>query len=189
MVHLRICLILACSFFGVFDANALELGGTGATGVTSVEYDGLTPVEKIHVDRMFVEYERRGFFRIGLLPIPVAENVQIQIRAADCLTNALFVSHVWNQPPVGARRLELRHLEIKMFGEKQPRLSAAVGRVGQDGNLELSDVSIFNATGQQMSISIAALQATGSSAGWLRWNSDGHPQEIFLFKPQSATTP
>jgi hypothetical protein len=138
---------------------------------------------------MFIDYERHGFFRIGLLPIPVVENVQIQIQSADCLTNALFGLHSWSQPSIGASRLELRNLEIKMFGEKEPRLSAASARVGQDGVLELSAVSVFNATGQQTSIPKAALQAAGSSAGWLRWNSDGHPQEIFLFKSTLAKSP
>lgn len=189
MVHFRIWLLLACSVFGALEVNALGLAGTGANGLTSVEYDGLTPVAQVHAGRLFVDYERHGFFRIGLLPFPAAENVQIQIRSADCLTNALFGLHSWNQPSVGARRLELRNLEIKMFGEKEPRLSAAVARVGQDGILELSTVSVLDAKGRQTSIPKAALQIAGSSAGWLRWNFDGQPQELFLFKPQSTKTP
>jgi hypothetical protein len=170
-------------------ANAAEFFGTGANDVTSVEYDGLSPVAQVHVARMFTDYERRGFFRIGLLPIPVAENIQIQIQSADCLTNAMFALHSWNQPSFGARRLEMRNLEIRLFGEKQPRLSAASARVGQNGVLELSTVSVFNATGQQTSIPKAALQVAGPAAGWLRWNFDGHSQELFLFKPTSDKTP
>jgi hypothetical protein len=189
LVHFRICLVFACSIFGAFDVNASELVGTGANDVTMVEYDGISPVAQVHAARMFIDYERHGFFRIGLLPIPVVENVQIQIQSADCLTNALFGLHSWNQPSVGASRLELRNLEIGLFGEKQPRLSAAVARVGQDGILELSAVSVFDATGRQTSIPKAALQAAGSSAGWLHWNFDGHPQELFLFKPTSAKIP
>jgi hypothetical protein len=175
--------------FWAFDVNALGLARTGANDLTTVEYDGLTPVSQVHVDRIFIDYERRGFFRIGLLPIPVAENVQIQIRSVDCLTNAMFALHSWDQPSVGVRRLELRNLEIKLIGEKQPRLSAAVARVGQDGVLELSAVSVFDPTGWQTSIPKAALQAAGSSAGWVHWNSDGHPQDIFPFRPTPDKTP
>lgn len=170
-------------------ANAAGFFGTGANDVTMVEYDGLLPIAQVHVARMFIDYERRGFFRIGLLPIAVVENVQIQIHSADCLTNAMFGLHSWSQPSVGAGRLELRNLEIRLFGEKQPRLSAAFAHVGQDGVLELSTVSLFNATGQQTSIPKAVLQAAGSSAGWLRWNFDGHQEELFLFKPTSDKTP
>jgi hypothetical protein len=171
--------------------NAVELVGASANDVTSSEYNSkdLSLVAQVHAAHLFTDYERRGFFRIGLLPIPVAENVQIQIRSADCLTNALLGLHFWNQPSVGVRRLELRNLEIKLFGEKQPRLSAATARVGQDGILELSTVSMLNATGQPLSIPKATLQAAGSSAGWLHWNFDGQPQDVFLFKPASDKTP
>jgi hypothetical protein len=189
LVHFRICLVFACSIFWAFDVNALGLAGMGANDLTLSEYDGLSPIAQVHVARMFVDYERRGFFRIGLLPIPVAENVQIQIQSADCLTNAMLALHSWNQPSFGARRLELRNLEIRLFGEKQPRLSATSAHVGQNGVLELSTVSVFNTTGQQMSIPKAVLQVAGSSAGWLRWNFDGHSQELFLFKPTSTKTP
>lgn len=171
--------------------NAVELVGASANDVTSSEYNSkdLSLVAQVHAAHLFTDYERRGFFRIGLLPIPVAENVQIQIRSADFLTNALLGLHFWNQPSVGVRRLELRNLEIKLFGEKQPRLSAVTARVGQDGVLELSTVSMLNATGQPLSISKATLQATGSSAGWLYWNFDGQRHDAFLFKPKSDKTP
>jgi hypothetical protein len=189
LVLFRICLIFACSVFWAFDVDALGLVGMGADDVTITEYNGISPVAQVHAARMFIDYERHGFFRIGLLPIPVVENVQIEIQSADCLTNAMFALHSWDQPSLGVKRLELRNLEINMFGEKEPRLSAAVARAGQDGILELSTVSVFNTTGQLTSIPQAALQAAGSSAGWLSWNFDGHPQKLFLFKPTSAKTP
>jgi hypothetical protein len=192
LILLKICIVLAGVFLWLSQesrANAAEFFGTGANDVTMVEYDGLTPAAQVHVARMFIDYERHGFFRIGLLPIPVVENVQIQIQSAGCLTNAMFALHSWNQPSVGAERLELRNLEIRLLGEKQPRLSAASARVGKDGVLELSAVSVFNTTGQQTSIPKAVLQAAGSSAGWLHWNANGHPQELFLFKPTSDKTP
>lgn len=171
--------------------NAAELVGASADDVTCSEYSpkDLSLVAQVHAARIFTDYERKFFFRIGLLPIPVAENVQIEIQSAECLTNALFALHDWNQTAAGIRRLELRNVEIKLIGEKQPRLSAAIARVGQDGVLELSTVSVFNTIGRQTLIPKAILQAAGSSAGWLRWNFDGHPQDIFLFKPTSDKTP
>jgi hypothetical protein len=85
--------------------------------------------------------------------------------------------------------LELRNLEIKLFGEKQSRLRAVTARVGQNDTVELSTVSVFGVVGQQGSIPKATLQIAGSSAGWLRWNFDGHPQELFVFKQTSDKTP
>jgi hypothetical protein len=157
--------------------------------VTFCDYNGLAPVTKVHAARMFVDYERRGFFRIGLLPMLVAENVQIQIQSADYLTNALLALHSWNQYSAGLRRLELRNLEIKLFGKKQPRLCAASAQIEKDGVLELSTASMFSTTGQQTSIPKATLQVAGSSAGWLRWNVDGQPQDTFLFKSTLDKTP
>lgn len=176
-----------------FDSSLIAAGfvGASAEGVTLYEYSpkDLSLVAQVHAARIFTDYERKFFFRIGLLPLPVAENVQIEIQSAECLTNGLFALHDWNQTDAGIRRLELRNVEIKLIGEKQPRLSAAVARVGQDGVLELSAVSVFSVTGQQTSIPKAVLQIAGSSAGWLHWNFDGHPQDIFLFKPTSDKTP
>jgi len=184
-----LCLVFYCPIFWAFNATALGLAGTRANDVTSIEYNGLSPVIQIHTARIFTDYERHGFFRIGLLPIPVAENVQIQIRSADYLTNALYELHSWDDPSAGVKRLELRTLEIGLFGDKQPRLSAVTARVGQNGTLELSTVSLFDAADQQMSIPKATLQIAGSSTGWLHWNCDGQLQDVFLFKPKPDKTP
>jgi len=190
---LKICIVLAVAvlWFSLEPrVNAREPVGKTVSDVTLSEYSSnLSLIAQVHAVRLFTDYERRGFFRIGLLPIPVAENVQIQIQSADCLTNAMLALHSWNQPSVGVRRLELRNLEIKLFGEKQSRLRAVTARVGQNDTVELSAVSVFGIAGQQASIPKATLQIAGSSAGWLRWNFDGHPQELFVFKPTSDKTP
>lgn len=162
-----------------------------ATDVTMTLYpeNGVNPLAVIQVGHLYVDYERRGFFRIGLLPIPVAENVQIRIESADCLTNAILTLRSWNQPSVGARRFALRNIDIGLLDDKQPRLSAASAHIGPDGTLELTKVSLFNASGQPKSIPKAILQVSGSAAGWLRWNVDGQPQNAFLFKPITIKTP
>ena len=190
----RICLVsvsavLWMSLIPV--VSVAGLAGTTANEVTLSEYDSkdLSLVFQVHAARIFTDYERRGFFRIGLLPIPVVEDIQIQIQSADCLTNALFALRSWNQPSVGVRRLELRNLEIKLFGEKQSRLRAVTARVGQNDTVELSTVSVIGIAGQQASIPKATLQIAGSSAGCLHWNFDGRSQELFVFKPTSDKTP
>jgi len=190
----RICLISVSAVLWMSLTPVVSvagLAGTTANEVTLSEYDSkdLSLVFQVHAARIFTDYERRGFFRIGLLPIPVAEDVQVQIQSADCLTNALFALRSWNQPSVGVRRLELRNLEIKLFGEKQSRLRAVTAHVGQKGTVELSTVSVFGIAGQQASIPKATLQIAGSSAGCLHWNFDGRSQELFMFKPTLDKTP
>lgn len=190
----RICLVSVSAVLWMSLTPVVSVAGlAGATAneITLSEYGSkdLSLVFQVHAARIFTDYERRGFFRIGLLPIPVAEDVQVQIQSADCLTNALFALRSWNQPSVGVRRLELRNLEIKLFGEKQSRLRAVTARVGQNGTVELSTVSVFGIAGQQASIPKATLQIAGSSAGCLHWNFDGRSQELFVFKPTSDKTP
>ena len=168
--------------------SAMDLFGMSASDVTTCEYDSenfTLKVAQIHTARFFTDFEKHGFFRIGLLPIPVAEDVQIEIRSVDCLTNALSGANFGNQPSLGVRRFELRNLEIKSFDEKQPRLSARLARIGRDGTLELSDVSITSGTGEQTFIPKAILQITNPSVGWMSWNSGGRPQGRFLFSPRS----
>jgi hypothetical protein len=193
-VFSRICLVSVSAVLWMSLTPVVSvagLAGTTANEITLSEYDSndLSLVFQVHAARIFTDYERRGFFRIGLLPIPVAENVQIQIQSADCLTNAMLALHSWNQPSVEVRRLELRNLEIKLFGEKQSRLHAVTAHVGQNGTVELSTVSVFGIAGQQASIPKATLQIAGSSAGCLHWNFDGRSQELFVFKPTSDKTP
>ena len=189
-----ICLVFTSSILLVSFGSGLdaaEFAGVSADDVTLSEYSSkdLSLLTQVHAEHLFKDYERHGFFRIGLLPLPVAEKVQIQIKSAECLTNATLALRSWNQPSAGVKRLEVRNLEIKLFGDKQARLSAVSARIGQDGVLDLSAVSIFNAAGGQMSIPKATLQVAGSSAGWLHWSADGQPQTIFLFKPTPDKTP
>ncbi len=157
--------------------------------VTFYPEAGLQPVATVRASQLFRDYQRRGFFRIGLLPIPVAENVAIRIQSAEGLTNALPALQSCNRPSAGIRGLELRNLEIGLFGEQPPRLSAALARVGQGGTLELTKVSRFNAAGQPTSIATATLQVSGASAGWLRWKVAGQPQTAFLFQSTTNKIP
>jgi len=150
--------------------GAVQLVGTIASDVTISDYikKDLSPVTQVHAARIFTEYERRGFFRIGLLPVPVVENVSIIIRSADCLTNNMFEARFWNRPGMGVRRLKFRNVEIKLFGEKQPRLRADGAQVGREGAIELSNVSLPNSSEQSTPIPHATLQVNGSAIGWLR---------------------
>jgi len=188
-IYRRVGIFTAIALAWTSWANAMDLIGMSARDVTSCEYDSkdyTLIVAQIHTARLFTDFEKHGFFRIGLLPIPVAEDVQIEIRSADCLTNVLSGLHFGNEPSLGERRFELRNLEIKSFDEKQPRLSARLARIARDGTLELSNVSITSCTGGPTFIPKATLQITNPSVGWVSWNSGGQPQGFFLFKPISA---
>ena len=167
--------------------DAVTVAGGAADDVTVTEYSAkdASLVARVHAARLFRDFERHGFFRIGLLPVPVAEDVQIEIRSAECLTNALSALHLWNEPSVAVRRIELRNVGIGFLDEKQQRLSARLARVRRDGDLELFNVSLTGGTGVQTFIPEATLQTSSPSAGWIRWYSEGQVRKIFPFKPMS----
>jgi hypothetical protein len=168
------------------DVGVAEPFGLTAQEVQIAEYgsEGSCPVAKVHADRIFNDYEHHGFFRIGLLPILVAENIKIQIYSAACLTNALSaLRQVPHSSRVG-RRLELRNLEVAIIGENRPRLLASRAQVGNGNSLELSNLSLVDDQGQTVSVPRGTLQIGGSSAGRLSWNEAGRTEELFPLNPK-----
>jgi hypothetical protein len=164
------------------DVQAGGIVGSSADDATLSKYDGLQLVTRLHATRAFIDHEKWGFFRVGLLPIFVVEGVQVQILSAGCLTNALPGLNSWNPSPGGLRRLELRNIDVSLLSEKEPRLHAATARVSQSGALELSGVSVPAGGGGPVSIPKATLQISGPAAGCLRWNDGGEQEELFIFR-------
>lgn len=159
--------------------------GPSVEHVRLTEYDDVQPIVKIQAARIFVDHEKYGFFRLGLVPLAVVQSVRIQAESAGWLTNALASLNSWNLATRSLRRLEVRDLEISLFGEPEPRLRAATARVNAAGDLELSNMSLPGRLAG--SISKATLQMTGSAAGRLRWHDGEKEAELFILKP--APTP
>jgi len=161
-----------------------EIAPTGEA--TFYEYKGLSPVVEVHAANIFSDYEHWGFFRIGILPMAVADHVQVKIQSAQYLTNALAEVKLWHQ---ASRQLEIRNLEIWLCGEKEPRLRAALARIGRDGALKLSDVTFSDDGGGQRSLPKATMQIGGPSVGYLSWDSKGHREQHFVFQILSDKKP
>lgn len=186
--RLKACVLAAGCFLLLPQANAGIAEGP-AEGVEITEYGltDLSPVAKVHAGRIFTDYEAHGFFRIGLLPMPVAENVKIQISSVERLTNALCALQEWHKASAGLRRLELRNVEISIFGETALRLRAARARVGNESTLELFDVSLPGQPGPPLTIAKGALQIAGNSAGRFSWHTADHAEDLFpLNLPQKT---
>ena len=164
--------------------------GSSAKSLTFSVYNpkDLSPEMVIHADGIFTDYERRGFFRIGLMPVLVADNVRIEVQSVEGLTNILSALHSWIRPGAGAQRLNLKHLEIAVRGETQPCLRAAAGQIGSEGAIQLTSVSASDGSGHQMFMPSAALQLTGPAGGQLSWIRNGQPECLRLIKTTTAKT-
>jgi len=162
---------------------------SSADDATLVEYEGEQVVAKVSSTRIFVDHEKVGFFRMGLVPVVVIQDAQIQIQSIASLTNVLAGLNSSDFSSSGARRLELRNLTLSRLGENVPRLRAASARVAASGALDLSDVSVPGADGHYVSMARATLQISGPAAGWLCWRADGTAAEIFLLKPSENSPP
>lgn len=159
--------------------------GASAENATLTEYDGAQVVAKVHATRVFVDHEKWGFLRVGLLPLAVVQGVQIQIQSAGLLTNALSDLNSLNLSSANLRHLEIRDLQISVLGENEPRLRAARARIGSSGALELSNVSMVGSNGGPIFLAKATLQISGSAAGSLRWHDGEKATEFLVLKPKS----
>ena len=159
--------------------------GSAAENLSLTEYDDVQPILKIHAARMFVGHEKYGFFRFGLAPLAVIQGARIQLDSACRLTNALVNLNSWKPVAGGLRHLEIRELEISLFGEQAPRLRAATARPSGAGALELSQVALAGEPG--VAIPKATLEMCGPTAGRLHWR-DG-AREAGCFFLQSSETP
>jgi hypothetical protein len=92
LCHLLPFLLL---FSGVLLASHGQmLPGTKAKGMVMPVYvrGHSQAAAVLRIERISAEYQRKGFFRIGLLPQIVAEGVSIELRQSGALTNALWRS-------------------------------------------------------------------------------------------------
>jgi hypothetical protein len=187
---LWICTAFLYLWAMAFAVNASSLIGITANDLTLCEYNkDASKIVQVHADRMFVDYERLGFFRIGVLPKLVFENIQIEIQSGETLTNVLGDLQTWKTSTAISQRLELKNVEIKIIGETHPRLSAATAHTLKDNVLELVCVSLRYPDAQPIFIPKAILHLTGSSSGKLCWNSAGKPVEVFVFNSHSPKIP
>lgn len=164
--------------------EAGEVTVSAANGGSTAVYDDTTLLVQIDSTREFIDHEKHGFFRLGLMPILVVEGIKIQILSANCLTNLASGFDSTGFSNANLRRLELRKIEVALLNEKTPRLKADVARINA-GFFDLSNVTVSLPDAVQISIPKATLQITGLTSGQLRWRQDGMEKAVFIFQTQN----
>jgi hypothetical protein len=128
----------------------------------------------VRIGSLRKDYERRGFFRVALLPMLVAEDVTIEFRNVRGASNLLAGLQAGLDRKEGPSVIELKRISLSFPGENQPRLQAGVVRIGADGEWRLSSGVHFAGAGRSVQARQAELAVAGPRAGILTLHtSDG----------------
>ena len=167
-------LLLACAALSLAlpahaqSAADLLSGRLSARGIVTTFYEGTEqpPSLVVRIESVHTDYQRKGFFRIGLLPVGVMEGIAFELNHPDNATNSLALLLQWLGPH-SAKTLELRRLTLLVPVGATNRLESARARVGAGGKLDLFDgVSLVSGT-NQLRAARGALQIAGAHAGEL----------------------
>jgi|GEM_PF-2248304 len=136
--------------------------------VTSPVYgpESSRPIAVLRVESTRTEYQRRGFFRIGALPVMVAERVRLEVRDPQATAQVFGGLPEWLRAPGKGRAGEVR--DFQMRGPEPagaPWLTVARVRMAEHGQWELKDGSLRSPEGGVIQFGQALMQITGEHAG------------------------
>lgn len=159
----------------------------GGFGVALYEPAQLKPSLKVQADRIYTDYERKGFFRLGILPLGVMENVVFEICQTGPATNRLVRLQEW----IGAsatKRVEFRKVTFLASDGCTNRLECGRVRIGPDGQWELCEGVRFSSGTNQIEAVRATLQVSGERTGQVDL-SVTPPRSINLLAANPFQTP
>jgi hypothetical protein len=138
-----------------------------------------SPVALIEVGSIRMDFQTQGFFRIGLLPLLVFEDVAIEItRPASAAAGLAGIDH-WLSGHKAGRAMELRRVRIQVNGPRTNTLEAAVARLDDGGQWQLSSGVKFRSPGGEHADRRARLQCTGAQAGLIQWIGQRETNHLF----------
>lgn len=158
-------LALLCIPAGAADS---PLSGSRMADVTMPFYLGAEqePSAVLRAEKVFRDYQRRGFFRIGLLPMAVLEGVVIEVRHPAQIGASLGQLQQWlRRDATGC--LELRRVRIVLDQTPARSLEAGCARPLPDGAWQLLGGVRWEAGTNLLQAASATLQVTGERAGRL----------------------
>lgn len=132
------------------------------------------------------EYKRKSFFRIGLLPVFVAEDVEIEFENEMGLRHSLVKWQGWLRRPEAASQVMIRRFAIRRTGERMPCLKAEAIHVVSDGILELQGIECMSED-QILTAHKGDLKIAGPETGRLILYSSQGKKAVPLFTEAPET--
>jgi hypothetical protein len=137
----------------------------------------------VRVDRVFIDYQSKGFFRIGLFPIVVLENVTFEAQDTADPFGSLASVRRWLGTKAG-QRVEMRG--VKFIYSPTNRVEAGLGRcVGEDHWELLNGVRFISGTNEILAPR-ATLKMAGPRSGQVILETTPRTTNTFL---ESVSTP
>ena len=116
----------------------------------------------VRVDRVYIDYQRKGFFRIGLFPIVVLDDVTFETRdTADPYASLACVRH-WLGTKAG-QRIEMRRFKFLLSPTNY--LEAGLARCVAEDHWELRNGVRFVSGAGEVRASRATLEMAGPRTG------------------------
>lgn len=178
---------------------AAPLGGRGASPKPYVSVNNLVvpfyaagqseAVAVLRVEHVFRDHERRGFFRIGLLPLLVGEGVRLEFRDAGVAARELDRVRQGVESSLGGDRIEMRRVRMSCGGTPARVLSATRLRTEKDGRWRLLEGVSVQIGETRRSVSNAVLQVSGPRAGRLTLETAEGSAELNLLGDPAPQSP
>lgn len=162
-----------------------------AKGLVVPYYHGQPPRLGVmfHVDRVFTDYQRKGFLRIGLLPFLVAEGVTVDVRDPAVMEESLGSLRKWAETGDRKKLGELRGVRFTFPASLNRSLEAGKVRLADHGDWALENGVKLQLGEATVSTGSASLRVAGPDAGLLRWEQDGAAQAFNLFRADPPKPP
>ncbi len=171
-------MLLACAAY----SKPLGIDPTLSNTVVPIYAHGESqPLAVVRIQSIGRDFETKGFFRIGVLPIAVGKGVRVELLNGSRMQEALGLMGEWKLSKKEGKRFELRNLSLSLDSGGVAVLQARRARPGTVGQWELVDC-VLRGGNFQMQARAAVLQLTGENAGFVTWTTRGKTQSINLLK-------
>jgi hypothetical protein len=139
------------------------------------------PMAVVRIERFSTDYQRKGFFRIGLLPMLVADGVVFEIFDPTSAATALEKARFQIKALCGTGVFELRRVRFLFQSTPDRQLEAKRIRFDENGVWEIEGLE-YRDQNRRWQAGKAMLVATGGRAGELRFEADSRPRILNIFQ-------
>ncbi len=149
-------------------ASDLLYGRLKANGIITAFYDSSNSAPAIifRANKLYTDYEHIGFFRIGVLPIVVIEDLTIELNRPESITGIITNLHSWIGKEATSR-IEIRKIKILVLNDTTNYLQSGRAKFISNHSCELLDGVSVSAGNIQILAPSAKLQLSDKGQGMI----------------------